>query len=389
MSLFPRFPAVALALLLWPLALTAQQAERDLPPVTVVRPQPADLVARIPISGTMVAREQVLVYPQVSGFPIREILADLGDTVAAGDVLARLADETLAAQLAQARAEKRRAEAQVRQSRSQIAAAEAAQKQAQGELDRQRQLRSSGAVSAVALEQAEVAAERVAADLASARNSLAVSEAQVEQAEAQLRVAQLNLDFATIIAPVAGVITERSASIGGIAGTAADPMFRIARDGDVEMEALVLETDLGGIEKGQPAQIEVAGGGTVTGEVRLVSPHVDPQTRLGTVRISVAGRGLRTGVFASGSITTDRRTGLVVPASAVLSDADGNYVLVARDGVLERVEVQPGLLEDERREIVTGLGPDDLVVARAGAFYRAGDRVQPVEEPAASAEAGQ
>jgi multidrug efflux pump subunit AcrA (membrane-fusion protein) len=159
-----------------------------------------------------------------------------------------------------------------------------------------------------------------------------------------------------------------------------DPLFTIFTGGSLELAAEVLETSLGEIEPGDGGTVEVAGIGPLVGVVRLVSPTVDPTTRLGEVRITLENhQGLRSGLFASGVIETERRLGLTVPLSAILSDAEGDYVQVVEDGVVARRPVTPGLVWQGQREIVTGLAEGETVIARSGAFFRDGDRVRPIE----------
>lgn len=164
-------------------------------------------------------------------------------------------------------------------------------------------------------------------------------------------------------------------------------MFRLIRDGEIEVEAEVIETALGAVETGDPAEMALAGDDRTEGKVRLISPTVDRTTRLGTIRISLSDNpSLRTGAFASGWIVTERHEAITVPSSAVLTDASGSYVQVVREGVVERREVTAGILtEDGKREIVNGLGVGESVIARSGAFFRDGDRVDPVVADIASA----
>src|SRR5262249_18337679 len=124
---------------------------------------------------------------------------------------------------------------------------------------------------------------------------------------------------------------------------------------------------------------EVAGLGTVEGNVRLVSPEVDKSTRLGRVRIFLGDNpGLRIGAFARAIIVTANGKGLAVPASAVLYGSEGPSVQEVRAGRVETRGIKPGLAAGALVEVREGLGHGDLVVARAGTFLREGDAVRPV-----------
>ena len=328
--------------------------------VTVAAAAPREVVGRIPVAGTLVPVNEALVYPEVNGYTIDALLADVGDRVTRGMELARLNDRTLAAQLAQAQAEYARAEAGVSQARSQIVSAQAAATQASSNLDRTRRLKDAGTMTQSALDQAIANAQTADANLASAQDGLLVAQAQLQQAQAALDIAQLNLDHAVITAPAGGIISGRNGQIGAIATSAGEPIFRLIVDGAIEVEAEVIETALGAIETGATAELDIASVGAATGTVRRVSPTVNPSNRLGTIRITVqVDAPLRTGLFASGWIITARRTSLTVPAAAVLTDADGNFVLRVNDGVLEKRAVTAGLIWQDHREILTGLAEGD------------------------------
>lgn len=362
-------------------ATAAEAPARVAPSVTVEAAAMTEVQARVPVSGSIVARQLVQVFPQVSGQEITEILAEAGDTVAKGQVLARLSTDTLSAQLEQAEAEFLRAQAGVGQAQSAIDSAAASLTQAQATLERVRQLREGGTASQSALDDAIAAEANARAQAASAADGLAVARAALAQAEAARRIARLNLDRAQVTAPVAGVIVARNAELGALAGSGSDPFFTLLADGAVEMSAEVIETALGRLKAGDPAEITVAGVGTMPGTVRLVPASVDPVTRLGVMRISLdGGKGIRIGQFASGWVVTDRRQAVTVPAGAVLADDAGERVQVVRDGTVETRPVGAGLLWDGRREIVEGLAPGEQVIVRAGAFFRTGDQVRPMAD---------
>ncbi|MBV0892208.1 efflux RND transporter periplasmic adaptor subunit [Paracoccus sp. Z118] len=389
-------PALATSLPTATRAETASPAPTTgeiVPTVTVAPARRSMVQQREPVSGSLVARQEVQIYPQVAGFEITEILAEIGDRVEAGQPLARLSDATLRAQLAQAEAEHARAGASISQAESQIESAEAAATQANSVLTRTRQLNQSGNTAQAALDEAVAAQIGAEADAASARDGLLVARANLAQADAALEIARLNLRRTTITAPLAGIVTERSAELGALSGGSAEPMFRVIANGEIELQGRILETALPGLKVGDPAEVVVAGLGQIAGKVRLIPASVDPVTRLGDIRISLQPRaGLRPGLFASGSVILDEREAITVPATAVLADGSGERVQVIRDGRVETRPVTAGVLWDGQREILDGLAPGEVVMQRAGAFFRDGDPVKPVTaseaEPAAPAPQG-
>ncbi|WP_176249655.1 efflux RND transporter periplasmic adaptor subunit [Sulfitobacter sp. HGT1] len=376
------------ALLLAVTAQTVLAQEADLkrvPSVTVATATVTEVVNRIPISGTLEPYREVLVYPQVTGYPIEELMVDIGAKVAKGDTLAQLNTDTLKAQLSQANAEFVRAQAGVRQAQSQIASTKASAAQARSVLERTQQLDRSGNVTQAALDQAVANSQTADAAAASAEDGLEVAKAQVLQAQAQLDIAQLNLDHATIKAPTAGIVSARNAQVGAIATSGADPLFRMIQDGVIEVKADVVETALAQIGIGDPAQVDIPGAGTVQGAVRLVAPTVDATNRLGDVRVSLEGsNALRTGIFAGGWIITDRHEGLTVPTTAILTDAKGDYLLEVQDNTLIRRAITAGLIWNDVREVISGLDDGAVVVARASAFFSDGDKVNPIPQKVVS-----
>lgn len=356
------------------------QTPDDPPVVTIAEAAQTEIRAQVRVSGTLVARQLVQVYPQVSGFEIRDLLVEAGDQVEAGQPLARLSDDTLRAQLAQAEAEFQRAEASLGQAKSQIDSTSAALTQAQSALGRVQRLKRSGNASQASLDQAVSAEASAAAAAASARDGQAVAEAALAQAGAARDLAKLNLDRSVIAAPVAGVIAQRNAQLGALATGGGEPMFSIIRDGEIEMEGEVIETALSTLATGAPARISVAGVGQIDGTLRLVPARVDPVSRLGQVRISLdQSPGLRPGLFASGWIVTDTHDAVTVPLTSVLSDEDGDRVQVVVDGMIKTRDVITGLIWEGQREIRDGLAPGEAVVERSGAFFRDGDKVRIVK----------
>lgn len=350
-----------------------------IPVVTVATAQPQTFEQLVHVSGSLVAAQEVQVPALTGGYAIVDLTTEVGQTVAAGDVLARLDDQTLRAQVLQAEGERARAEAALHQSQNQITSTEAAFQQAQVALDRTRALKDSGTATQAALDDALTAHTSAQASYNAARDGVAVAQAALQSAEAALDIASRNLTNATIVAPVAGIIAARSAELGMIASAGGGPLFTIIRDGEVEASVEVIETDLVLLSVGDPVELRVAGLPPVHGTVRRVSPVVDDSTRVGEVRITITEQAnLRPGMFAAGTITVTERENLGVPASAVLVDGEEDYVLRVVDGVLDRVSVQTGLLWQNDMEILNGLTQGDVVVARAGAFFAAGDQVQPL-----------
>lgn len=373
----------AAAALLAPCAAAAQDARAEAakgnppPTVSVVVSAARELVDTVLVTGTLVPRDEILVFAENDGVRIVELLADEGDAVAAGQVLARLSRDLLDAQLAQNAAQLARAEASIAQARAQIVQADAADLEARQALERVRALRNSGNAAESSLEQRVAAARTAQSRAAAARDGLAFAVAEKAQIEAQRRELSVRADRSEVKAPRAGIVSRRTAKIGQMTAGTADALFRIVADGKIELEAELLETRIASLRPGQPARVTVAGQTEVDGSVRRVPAEVDRTTRLGKVRVALPpDPALRIGAFARGTIEVARRVVVAVPVGAVVYGASGASVQVV-DGA--RVSVRPvkvGMIADGHVEILEGLPTDLPVVARAAAFLRDGDQVR-------------
>jgi RND family efflux transporter MFP subunit len=355
--------------------------------VTVARATPASFTERVLATGSLVAREEILVGPEVEGLRVTEVLADEGQRVKTGDVLARLVADTLDAQVAQNDAALARTAAAIAQARSAIVQAEARLAESRNAYERAKPLRQGGHMTEAVFDQREQTARASEAQLTAAQDGLRVAEAERAQVEAQRRELTWRRGRVEVKAPADGIVSRRMARVGAYAAGAAEPMFRIVAKGEVELDAEVVETRLGAIAAGQKARVEVAGLGEVAGTVRLVSPEVDKATRLGRVRIFLGDNpGLRVGSFGRASIETATSSGLGVPAAAILYGPHGPTVQVVRGNRVETRPIKTGLAAGALVEVREGLAEGDLVVARAGTFLRDGDTVRPVPAAATNVE---
>jgi HlyD family secretion protein len=353
-------------------------AAQMLPAIGVVEVVEATLRDRVVATGTVRPTETVLVQPQVEGQATEELFVDVGDRVEEGQVMARLSDSALTLQRSQLVASLSAAEASVAQARAQIAEAEASRAEAIRGRDRARTLKEQGNIAQAALDDVESQALIAETRVNAAQQGLAAAEAQIGLIHAQIADVDLSISRTEIRAPVAGLVSERNARIGAIASaTGGTAMFELIRDGALELYADVVEADLLRLAPGQPARVRVSGvAAPLPGSVRLVEPTVDEATRLGRVRIALDDPAqVRDGMFGEAEIIVAERAGNAVPVTAV--DADGS-VLRVEDGVVERVPVTAGIRDGALLEIREGLVPGDLLVARAGAFVREGDRINPV-----------
>jgi len=174
----------------------------------------------------------------------------------------------------------------------------------------------------------------------------------------------------------AGVIYASAAVLGGAVAQAGEPLFRIARDGEMEIVGETTADSMARLRPELSATVEIVGVGELAGKVRLISTSVNPTTQLGQVHITVgADARIRVGVFGKATIQLSRRCGPALPVSAILYGTGGQFVQVVRSDRVETRRVDVGLIKAGEAEIRSGVSEGEIVVARSGAFVRDGDLV--------------
>ena len=174
-------------------------------------------------------------------------------------------------------------------------------------------------------------------------------------------------------APAAGLVTEVRTIVGAPASPQAGPMFRIAINNELELDAEVPSVHLPKLNPGATVRITRDNAPDLIGRVRLVSPQIDRATQLGHVRISLTNNpSLKVGMFARANIDAKRSCGVAVPRTAI----DHLTVQVIKGNAVETRKVQVGLTSDTNTQILEGLDVGETVVADAGSSLHDGDLVK-------------
>jgi RND family efflux transporter MFP subunit len=324
--------------------------------VTTAKPEQARLPLSLAANGNVAAWQEAVIGSESAGLRLAEVKVNVGDVVRKGDVLAVFDAAPVEADVAQAKAAVQEAEANA-------AAARADAKRA-------RALQSSGALSEQQITQ-YITAERTAA-------------ARVASAKATLAQQQLRLKYTRIVAPDAGLISARSATVGAVAGVGTE-MFRMIRQGRLEWRAEVTAAELARIKPGQKAVVQTAGGKDVQGRVRTVAPTVDAQSRVALVYVDLppalsANAPLKAGMFASGQFALGESAALTVPQQAVAVRDGFAYVFrLNPDNRVSQLKVTTGRRLGDRVEVTGGLSSDALVVTSGAGFLNDGDLVRNVQ----------
>ncbi|QTC93426.1 efflux RND transporter periplasmic adaptor subunit [Brevundimonas goettingensis] len=324
--------------------------------VTAATATQTSLRRKVSASGSVSAWEEVPVGAETGGLTAVGLYVDEGSYVRQGQPLVQMNDVLLRAQLRQQQAAVQTAEANV-------ARDDAA-------LSRAQQLKEKGFLSQASLDTALANQRASAANLASARAALSETQTRVNQA--------------TIRAPVSGLIISRSVTKGQII-SAGTELFRMVRDGRLELDAQVPETELPLVRAGQGAVVtSEQANGPVNGSVRIVTPQVDAQTRLGIARVTLSpGSGLRPGMFARAEIDVGDAPALTIPASAVVfREGKPGVYLIAANNTVRFTPVITGERSGQTVVIASGLQPGARVVVQGAGFLGDGDHVTVSTAPA-------
>ena len=323
------------------------------PIVSVMVPGSTMVAGTISATGTLAARRELPVGSVGDGGRVTQVAVDAGQWVRQGQLLAIIDRSVQVEQRANQQA--------------QIAAAAADARLAQADLDRAQKLVSHGFIANSEL-------DRLTATRDGAAARVRVAQAQLGEIDA--RIARLS-----ITAPADGLVLERDVDPGQVVASGNAVLFRIAKDGQMELQARLSETDLAQLSIGRPAQVTPVGSSrSYPGQIWQLSPEIDPQTRQGTARIALAyAPALRPGGFADVTIRTGTMQAPMLPESALLADNQGNYVLVVgAHNKVERRAIRVGLVTDKGIAVAQGLTGGERVVLRAGAFLSPGETIQPV-----------
>ncbi len=357
MNRLSAFPVLVLALALSACGDAPDPAAEDAGgsalAVALVPVQREVLAYEVVASGQVAAWQEMPLGVEASGLRVSEVRVEVGQTVAAGEVLLRLDDRAARSDAAQARAARAEAAASAR-----LAAAN---------LERGRALRERRLMSA--------------ADFDQLTALKAQAEARRDVAQAALEAAELRLSWTVLEAPAAGVISRRLAEPGQVVSPAT-PLLYLIRDQRLEWRAQIAESDLARVAAGQSVRVRSADAIAAQGRVRAVSPGLDSATRTALLHADLPDPGaLRAGMVAEGRIETASAPVLTVPLGAVVRRDGMAYVFgVDEKQRAVRHRIDAGRVIGDRIEVRSGVEEGQPVVARGAGFLGEGDRVRVVAD---------
>lgn len=343
-------------------------------------PRPTLTVTTAPVSrgmmkesilllGDLLPAAQVAVMPKIGG-RLQRLLVDRGDFVARGALIAQVEDQELQQQLQRAEATLGVARATLQQRRSELANFES-------QLARTRRLYDEKLISTQDLEevQSRVRTGEAQRDLA---------EAQIQQAQASINELKINIANARILSPLSGFVAEKHVDRGAMLSPST-AIVTVLDLSSMKTVVNVTEKDIPKIRNGLGAQIEVDAypGRSFRGRVNRISPMLDPATRTVPIEILVPNDAgiLKSGMFARVELSLNRQIeALVIPRDALVTRGTRQGVFVARQGKVEFVELEAGLMQQDKVQVLSGLAEGDLVVARGAQSLSPGDSVKVVKD---------
>jgi HlyD family secretion protein len=333
-------------------------------------------------TGYVTARREATVSAQITG-TVSAVLIEEGDQVKEGQVIGRLDDTAQRAALSQAQAQLHSAQALLVQAQAQLA-------QSQRDVKRDEDLVKRNLVSEQAVEQARTQVETQAAQLESQRK-------QIDLAEANVRSAQVQLDYCTVRAPFTGVVIAKAAQVGEIISplSAGGGFTRTGIGTIVDMDSLEIEVDVNEayINRVQPGQkvtsvLNAYPDWQIPSHVIAIIPTADRSKATVKVRIGlevkdpriVPDMGVRVSFLEESKPLQrqERPRGVLVPTAALRRDGDQDVVFLVRDGRAERRTVTLGTARGDSRQVLTGLSAGDTLIVDAPAGLQDGTAVTEV-----------
>ncbi|QUY35467.1 efflux RND transporter periplasmic adaptor subunit [Acinetobacter junii] len=317
--------------------------------VTVVSPEQQNWKQVFTANGNIAAWQEVVISSELSGQRLTRVNVNVGDEVKRGQILAEINSETIRADLAAAKAS--------------YAEAQAVLADAITNNKRIQQLKNTGAISAQESTQYQT--------------SQATAQARLDAAKAQIESNQLRLAQTQVVSPDNGVISARTATVGSLAQTGQE-LFRLIRDHRLEWRAEVTTTDLYKLKQGMTAHVISPDPSQpkVTGQVRMIAPVIDPQTRYGLVYVDLpTTQAIRMGMFVKGEFDLGEKTAITIPQTALLLRDGFSYVFVLdQNNRVTQKKVTTGRRQNDRVEILD-LPLNVKVVSSGTGFLTDGDLV--------------
>jgi RND family efflux transporter MFP subunit len=360
----------------------AQEEQRALPRVEVTPAVRAPANSELRLPGSIQAIEEAPILARADGYVVHR-MADIGDSVRAGQSLAEIEAPEMDEQIRQARAAVQQAQANEKQAMSNLKKGQADTELARITAERYASLTNQGVVSRQDNDRYRSDHLAQVAALESLQDAIAVQKSNVAAAEASLARLERLQGYQTVKAPFDGVITVRNVDAGALVSAGNTLLFRIAQTGTLRTYVNVPQAYAGSIRDGQSAKLSVADlpGREFPGAVARTAKALDPASRtlLVEIHVSNSAKALLPGMFARVNLISQRRgASLLVPSDALIVRADGTTIATVRAGKVHVQNVEVGRDYGDRIEILGGLEEGALVIPNPGDVAREGLSVETV-----------
>ena len=327
-------------------------------------------------TGTVRARSTSVLSARIMGY-IRDIRAQVGDTVRAGQTVAVIDAKEIDDAVAQAKGGVAEARAAVPEVDNAIAAAQAQLDLANSTMKRMKSLYDQKSITSQEFDEVQARQRMAAANHQMALAKRTQLTSKISQAESGLAQVAVNKSYTEVKAPFTGIVVERKAEPGMLASPGM-PILVIEQAGAYRLEAAVEESRIASVKAGSKVTVRLDSlGRDIEARVSEIVPAMDPVSRTFTARIDLPSSPLiRSGLFARAMFPAGEKDSLTVPATAVRDQGQVQSVFVADNGFARVRLIKTGAHADNAVEVLSGLSPGDRVVANPPAALTDGSKIE-------------
>jgi RND family efflux transporter MFP subunit len=361
----------------------AEERERSLPRMNVMRVGRAPNMNQLRLPGTMQAITEAPILARADGY-LKRRLVDIGDRVKAGQVLAEIDAPELDQQIRQAEAAVEQAQAAFEQAQASLEQGKANRDLARITADRWKQMNERGIAPQQDTDQYQAQLTAQNANVQALEKSVQAQRSSVAAAKANLARLQEIQGYRQVKAPFDGMITLRNVDVGALVSTGNTLLYRIAQTQKLRTYVNVPQANANSVRVAQPAVVTVSNfpGRSFNGTVTRTANALDPTSRTMLVEIEVpnADGALFPGTYAEVELTgAHPNPPLVVPATAIIFRNDGAQVAVTQsDGTVHLQKVEVGRDYGDRVEILQGVSEGATILSAPGDAARDGAKIVPV-----------
>lgn len=357
--------------------------------VTTVIAQTKTVFPQLSFSGPVVTQHLFPVYSDLPQGRITSVLVEDGQFIKAGTTLATIDTSLITIQKDIAIANIQHAKAAIGQQEALLEQVKFQYIQAQSDRKRTDSESKIAAVAPELLEQ-RATAERIAeSQVSAAKKNLEMAEADLNSAQAQFSEVQLNMQHATISAPVSGTIIELKATPGLSLAQLSDPLFVILPDDALEVELEAAGSDAARLVVGTPAKIQIVGDSRIySGKIRRGALEIKRQEQIAKVRVKFdKPPKLILGQFAQVTVMLPSRNAIYIPDKAIQFDSGSAFVFTVKDGKALKTPIKTGNRYKDMVEVLDGISAGTAIIDNFAVFLHDGEAVKVLPDNASAKQA--